>query len=94
MQGGLWGSGHDRWRGLGLFMEEYVQELEHKGQTSTLKSKRSSVSKLASLPEPSAPPREAVQLESHLCSVVTAYCQTGNLPPQNYNRVTVNSLEG
>lgn len=44
---GLWGSGHDRWRGSGLFMGEYVQELEPKGQTSTLKSKRSSVSSAA-----------------------------------------------
>lgn len=27
-----------------LFMEEYVQKLEHKGQTSTLNSKQSPVS--------------------------------------------------
>lgn len=75
-------------------MEEYVQELEHKGQTNTLNSEQSSVSKLPSLPEPSAPPRETVQLESHLYSVVFTYCQTGNLSPPKYNRVTVNSLEG
>lgn len=55
-------------------MEEYVQELEHTGQTNTLNSEQSSVSKLPSLPEPSAPPREAVQLESHLYSVVFTYC--------------------